>query len=82
LIAVAVSIPESSVVARALATFVFLLLTAPIAAHVIARSAYYTGKAELWEQTCVDELADDIRQRPDPTPSDAPPQDPSAARVG
>lgn len=86
LIAVAVSIPESSVVARALATFVFLLLTAPIAAHVIARAAYYTGKAELWERTCVDELADDIRRRPDPTPSDAcpqdpPPQDPPTVRV-
>ena len=58
LIAVAVSLPEGGVVARALATFVFLLLTAPIAAHVIARAAYHAGEAVLWERTCVDELAE------------------------
>ena len=62
LIAVAVSIPDTSVLARALPTFVFLLLTAPIAAHVIARAAYYTGKARLWQRTCVDELADDLQR--------------------
>jgi multicomponent Na+:H+ antiporter subunit G len=57
LIAIAVSSPETSVVARAVATIVFLLLTAPVAAHLIARAAYYTGEAALWEHTCVDELA-------------------------
>jgi len=82
LIAVAVSIPDPSVVARALATFVFLLLTAPIAAHVIARAAYYTGEAELWDRTCIDELATDIRQRPDSPDPDAHPDAPSPARVG
>jgi len=58
LVAVAVSAPETSVMARAIATVVFLLLTAPIAAHLIARAAYYSGEATLWEGTSVDELAD------------------------
>jgi multicomponent Na+:H+ antiporter subunit G len=63
LLAVAVSMPDVGVVARAMATFVFLLLTAPIAAHVIARAAYYTGAAVLWDHTCIDELADDLAAR-------------------
>lgn len=58
LVAVAVSAPETSVMARAIATVVFLLLTAPIAAHLIARAAYHSGEATLWEGTSVDELAD------------------------
>jgi len=65
LVAVAVSAPETSVMARAIATFVFLLLTAPIAAHLIARAAYHTGEATLWDRTAVDELADDRGQWPD-----------------
>ncbi len=65
LVAVAVSAPETSVMARAVATFVFLLLTAPIAAHLIARAAYHTGEALPWTHTTVDELADDMKQWPD-----------------
>lgn len=64
LVAVAVSAPETSVMARAVATFVFLLLTAPIAAHLIAHAAYYTGAATLWDRTSVDELAEDMDQWP------------------
>ena len=66
LVGVAVSAPETSVMARALATFVFLLLTAPIAAHLIARAAYHTGEATLWDRTCVDELAEAMENRSDP----------------
>jgi multicomponent Na+:H+ antiporter subunit G len=69
LVAVAVSAPETSVMARALATFVFLLLTAPIAAHLIARAAYHTGEATLWDRTCVDELAEAMADRSDPKAS-------------
>jgi multicomponent Na+:H+ antiporter subunit G len=69
LVAVAVAAPETSVVARALATFVFLLLTAPIAAHLIARAAYHTGEATLWDRTCVDELADAMADRSGPKES-------------
>jgi multicomponent Na+:H+ antiporter subunit G len=77
LIAVAVAVPETGVIARAIATIVFLLLTAPIAAHVIAHAAYHTGEATLWERTCVDELAEDLA--PPAAPSPATPAPPSAA---
>ncbi|HKL89237.1 MAG TPA: monovalent cation/H(+) antiporter subunit G [Salinibacter sp.] len=66
LVGVAVSAPETSVMARALATFVFLLLTAPIAAHLIARAAYHTGEATLWDRTCVDELAEAMKDDSEP----------------
>ena len=69
LIAIAVSSPETSVVARAAATIVFLLLTAPIAAHLIARAAYHTGEAALWKHTCVDELAAAIEERAPAAPA-------------
>jgi multicomponent Na+:H+ antiporter subunit G len=69
LVGVAVSTPDPSVMARALATFVFLLLTAPIAAHLIARAAYHTGEATLWDRTCVDELAEAMENRSDPKAS-------------
>lgn len=40
----------------------FLLLTAPVAAHVIARAGYVTG-VELWEGTTRDDLRA-VRRRP------------------
>lgn len=64
LAAVALAVPGEGVAVRAIATITFLLLTAPIAAHVIARSAYYCGEAQLWDQTQIDELADFIREDP------------------
>lgn len=62
--AVMVSLPETSIVVRAAAVVVFLLLTAPIAAHVIARAAYYAGEAQLWDRTSVDELAEYLDRAP------------------
>lgn len=56
LVAVAVHFGETGVTARALAAIVFLMLTAPVAAHMIGRAAYRTG-APLWKGTVVDELA-------------------------
>jgi multicomponent Na+:H+ antiporter subunit G len=46
---------EIGIVARALATIVFVILTAPVAAHMIARAAYFVG-VPLWEKTVADEL--------------------------
>ena len=46
---------ESAVVARAVAIVIFILLTAPIAAHVIGRAGYFTG-TKLWAGTIKDEL--------------------------
>lgn len=52
---VALHFADSAVVARAIAFIVFILLTAPIAAHVIGRAGYFTG-ITLWEGTIKDEL--------------------------
>ena len=40
---------------RAIATIVFVLLTAPVSAHMIGRAAYSAG-VPLWEKTRVDQL--------------------------
>lgn len=57
IIAVAFVMPELPVIARAIATVVFLLLTAPVAAHVIGRAGYFMG-VPLWEGTVQDALAE------------------------
>lgn len=55
LLAVAVSSAELGIVVRALAGVVFLLLTTPVAAHMIGRAAYIIG-VPLWKHTVCDEL--------------------------
>ena len=57
MLAVAVAIPEAHVFARSLAVIAFLLLTAPVAAHVIGRAGYFVG-VPLWDGTVKDDLAD------------------------
>jgi multicomponent Na+:H+ antiporter subunit G len=59
LLAVALAYADPGVTVRALATIAFLFLTAPVAAHVIGRAAYNSGRLALWERTCLDELARD-----------------------
>ncbi|PAV25792.1 multisubunit sodium/proton antiporter MrpG subunit [Tamilnaduibacter salinus] len=61
MIGVAVHFADSAVSTRALAFIVFVLLTAPVAAHVIARAGYFTG-IDLWPGSVKDEL----RERYDP----------------
>lgn len=55
LIAVAVYFGEVGVASRAVATIVFLLLTAPIAAHMLGRAGYFIG-VKLADITLTDEL--------------------------
>lgn len=55
LLAVAVHFGELAVVTRALLVTAFIFLTAPVAAHMIARAAYSVG-TPLWEETIADEL--------------------------
>lgn len=55
LLAVAVFFGNISVASRAVATILFVVLTAPVAAHMIGRSAYL-ARAALWEGTVTDEL--------------------------
>ena len=55
LAATAAHFGDLQVTTRAIATAAFLLLTAPVAAHMIARAAYFRG-TELWPGTVKDEL--------------------------
>ncbi len=55
LLAAAVYFDDFGTTTRALATIIFLLITAPVAAHMIGRAAYFNG-VPLWSGTLVDEL--------------------------
>jgi multisubunit Na+/H+ antiporter MnhG subunit len=57
LLGVAVHDMETGVTLRALAAICFMLLTAPVSAHLIGRAAYRSG-IRLWDRTRVDELDD------------------------
>jgi multicomponent Na+:H+ antiporter subunit G len=55
LLGAAVYFNELGVTSRAIATIIFVLLTAPVAAHMMGRAAYFNG-VPLWEKTAYDEL--------------------------
>ena len=73
LLAVAVYFGETGIAARAIAAIVFLLITAPVAAHMIGRAAYRTG-VPLWQGTVIDELGqseeDSAATKPRPPSAD------------
>jgi multicomponent Na+:H+ antiporter subunit G len=55
LLSAAIFFAEVSVGSRVFAIIFFLMLTAPVAAHMIGRTAYFIG-TKLWEGSVVDEL--------------------------
>ena len=55
MLAVALHFNDLAIGARALATILFVFLTAPVAAHMIARAGYLRG-VSLWQGTISDEL--------------------------
>ena len=65
--AVALHFGELGIVSRAILISLFFLITAPVAAHMIGRSAFF-AKTPLWKGTVVNEW-----------PDDAPPDDTSAS---
>jgi len=74
-VAVALAVPGDGVAVKSGAIIAFLLLTAPIASHVIARAAYHRGEVDLWDRTRFDELHEALSRRSahPPRPADAPP---------
>lgn len=62
LIAVMIDAGDLGVASRAIAVIVFLLITAPVAAHLIGRAAYFDG-VELWDETLQEELHGRYDQR-------------------
>jgi multicomponent Na+:H+ antiporter subunit G len=59
LVAVAFHFDDIRVTTRVIAIVAFLLLTAPVGAHMIARAAYCRG-VRLWQGTGRDELDESI----------------------
>lgn len=55
LIAGAVYFNELSITSRVLAIILFMLLTAPVGAHMIGRASYFTG-VKLWKKSVNDDL--------------------------
>jgi multicomponent Na+:H+ antiporter subunit G len=55
MLAVAVFYMRVDVTARSMLILVFIFLTAPVAAHMIARAAYL-ARVPLWEKTIIDDL--------------------------
>lgn len=57
MVGVALHFETLGVSVRAMLVIAFLLLTAPVAGHVIARAGYYAGSPR-WSRTVIDERAD------------------------
>ena len=55
LMGAAIYFSELSVTTKTLAILFFLVLTAPVAAHMIGRTAYFIG-TPLWKDSVIDEL--------------------------
>ena len=66
LAAEAVAVGELGTTLRVVAIIVFLLLTAPVAAHLIGRAAYHRG-IHLFDKTWIDELGQTMENEPAPT---------------
>lgn len=85
MIGVALHFASGPVVAKAFAVVVFLILTAPVAAHAIGRAGYFMG-VQLWERTRVDELKgrydDSTHTLASPPLPESPPQPKETANSG
>lgn len=51
----AATFSDVSVTTKAMSIIFFLILTAPVAAHMIGKTAYHTG-VSIWKGTIIDEL--------------------------
>lgn len=55
LAAAAIYFNEISITSRVLAIILFILLTAPVGAHLIGRASYFIG-VKLWKKSVIDDL--------------------------
>ncbi|MFW5654166.1 MAG: monovalent cation/H(+) antiporter subunit G [Roseicyclus sp.] len=62
LAAVAVWFADTATTTRAVATILFLLITAPVAAHMIGRAAFRSG-VELWKTKIEDGAEKELKRR-------------------
>lgn len=64
LLAVGLAFDEATVFARAMAAFLFVLLTAPVAAHLIGRAAFRSGVPMKPGTSCEPGVAEALRKGP------------------
>ena len=83
LLAAAIYFFELGIASRSVATIIFILLTAPVAAHMMGRAAYFNG-VPLWKKTRYDELKGHYNLRTHTLNGDenAPVSDPNVEEVG
>jgi multicomponent Na+:H+ antiporter subunit G len=77
LLAVAVHFGELAIVTRCVLVTAFVVLTAPVSAHMIARAAYSVG-TPLWPGSIVDELRGEHAQSSIAQPTPPPPASPAS----
>jgi multicomponent Na+:H+ antiporter subunit G len=58
LVGTTIELGDGATLARAVSIAAFIMLTTPVAAHVVARAAYFTN-VPLWSGTVVDERRED-----------------------
>jgi len=63
LAAVAVFFSQVGITGRVIAIIFFVILTAPVAAHMIARAAYF-NRVPLWKGSIYDDLRDKLIPKP------------------
>lgn len=63
--AVAVHFSDFSITTKVFAVIFFLFITSPVAAFLIARTAY-VGKVKMWDKSVRDELKDVIEKKEKP----------------
>lgn len=56
-LAVGVDFATAEVAIESALIFIFFVLTAPVAAHAIARAAFFTGEP-LWDKSVINEVGD------------------------
>ena len=62
LIGSAIYFKDVSITTRVLAIIFFILLTAPVGAHLIGRSSYFTG-VKMWDKSIRDDLEGKYQKR-------------------
>lgn len=59
---VAIYFGDASITTRVLAIVFFLLLTAPVGAHLIGKASYFVG-TPMWKKSVMDDLKDKYREQ-------------------
>lgn len=62
LLAAGIFFSDISILARVIAIIVFMLLTAPVGAHMIGRASYFIG-VKMWHKSTIDELEGQYEQK-------------------